>query len=106
MTWGDWAHTSEIRCQEPATRDEWSGTEVAGEEYTVDGTWQVSEAVAPILGGDGKEFVPRHTVFTNDPKPKYLHKIKIGDEWETVMAVQSWDRSMFGEPPTYKLETV
>lgn len=76
-----------------------------GEEYTILCTWEANTEQA--RDNDGAEFVGRHIVYHEDPRPKYLDQIKLTGhtEWEQIRSVTVYDMAMFGDLPDYRMVT-
>jgi hypothetical protein len=83
---------------------EW-GDATYGPEYEIACTW-VAEA-SQSRDNSGAEFVGRHTIYTEDPRPGYLDMIQLAasGEWEQIRSKTSYDMSMFKDSTDFKLVT-
>ncbi len=83
---------------------EWGGA-TYGEEYEIACNW-IAEA-SQARDNSGAEFVGRHTIYTEDARPKYLDMIQLGGagEWEEIRSRTSWDMAMFNDTMDFKLVT-
>lgn len=98
-----YANTATVR---PFVRiDMMSGVTTYGEEYEIACTW-IAEA-RQERDMEGAEFTSKHTVFTEDARPRYLDQIRLAgaEAWEEIRSKLQWDMSMFQDTPDYKLVT-
>lgn len=108
-----WSYKNTATVKPFVSMDDWTGATVYGPEYTIACTWTADSEQVRETGGQsgarGAEFVSKHTIFTEDRRPKYLDLIMFdgSDGWEEIRAVTSWDMSSLGEPdsPDFKLVT-
>ncbi len=107
----NWSYTNVATVRPFLSLDQWTGQAVYGEPYEIACTWTADNSQERMAGGQGgsqgAEFIAKHTIFTEDRRPKYLDLIIFdgSDGWEEIRAVMTWDMSPFGEIPDYKLVT-
>ena len=109
-----------------------TGATVYGDEYEIACNW-IAESKQE-RDDQGAEFVSRHIIFTEDPRPKYLDMIRLsgfgiafmsgsseeqsgseveyagseilsGSGWEEIRAKTSWDMALFNDSMDFKLVT-
>lgn len=99
-----WSYTNTATVKPLISQDEY-GEGVYGTEYTIACTWGANGK--QTAANEGREYVVKNTVYTEDPRPKYLDMIKLNGltEWEEIREVQNFDMSFFGETPDYFLIT-
>ncbi len=58
-------------------------------------------------GIDGDEWIGRHTIYTEDPRPRKGDMIEFdGSDGQQIIRDRTmWDMTMFDDVPDYKLET-
>ncbi|MCO7643264.1 hypothetical protein NJI34_41610 [Pseudomonas sp. S 311-6] len=100
----NWSYTNVATIRPRQGEDEW-GNVSYGPEYTIACTW-AAEA-SQQRDNNGAEFVGRHTIYTEDLRPKFLDLISFdgSNGWEEIRSVTQWDMSPFGETPDVKLIT-
>nr|MBO2511803.1 hypothetical protein [Gammaproteobacteria bacterium] len=100
-----WSYTNTATVKPFVSIDPMTQESIYGEEYQIACTWTAKSEQA--RDDNGAEFVSRHEIFTEDPRPKYLDKIQLNGstEWEEIRSVTGWDMSPFGETPDYRLVT-
>ena len=103
MSWSTWSYAATVSVKPFAGYDDWGGGATYGAEFDIRCTWSATKEPRTETGGDGQEFVVSHYIYTDDPRVKYLDQIKVGDRWETVRRVDSWDVSAFGEQADYRI---
>lgn len=107
----NWSYANTATVRPFQSVDQWSGETIYGEEYTIACTWTAESQQEREMGGQsgarGNEFVSRHIIFTEDPRPQYLDLIQLNgsEEWEEIRSRTQWDMSFFGETPDYRLVT-
>lgn len=107
----NWSYTNTATINPFVSIDLMTQESIYGEEFTIACTWEAkSEAVRDVggqSGSRGAEFVSKHHIYTEDPRPKYLDLIQLNgsDEWEEIRSVTGWDMSPFGEEPDFLLVT-
>jgi len=107
----NWSYTNVATVRPFLSLDQWTGQAVYGEPYEIACTWTADNSQERMAGGQGgsqgAEFIAKHTIFTEDRRPKYLDLIMFdgSDGWEEIRAVTTWDMSPFGEEPDFKLVT-
>jgi len=105
-----WSYANTARVQPFLGADDFNGGATYGEEYEIACTWRAqSSRERQIVAADGQEYVTSNTIFTEDPRPKYLDRIALGDslDFEEIRKVGTFDRSPFGEAdsPDFELMT-
>lgn len=106
----NWSYQNTATVKPLISQDEY-GEGVYGTEYTIACTWGANGkqlvAGAEQRASSGREYVVKNTVYTEDPRPKYLDMIKLNghEEWEEIRDRQEFDMSPFGETPDYVLIT-
>lgn len=100
----NWSYTNVAQVRPVTGRDKW-GAKTYGDEYQIACTW-IAEATTH-MGQDGREFVGRHTIYTEDTRPQYLDEVMFdgSNGWEEIRARTKWDMSFFKETPDFKLVT-
>lgn len=100
-----WSYTSTARVKPFVTMNMVTGMVTYGTEYDILCSF-ISES-NQSRSVDGAEFVSKHTVFTEDARPKYLDMIRLPEEteWEEIRARTKFDMSMFNDSPDFKLIT-
>lgn len=76
-----------------------------GAEYTILCDWIAM--AEQVRGDDGAEFIGRHTVYTEDPRPQYLDMIRLPglDKFEEIRSRTMWNMAAFGQKADFKLVT-
>lgn len=88
-----------------------SGVTTYGTDYEIACTFTAEAKMEREMGGQGgargAEFVSRHTIYTEDLRPKYLDMIQFdgSDGFEQIRNVTRWDMSPFADTPDVKLIT-
>lgn len=100
-----WVYTNKAQVRPFLGIDMRTGARQYGAAYEIACTWTAESEQQ--RADDGAEFVSRRTIFTEDPRPKFLDLVLVegGSEWEEVRSKTDWDMSFFGENPDYKLVT-
>ena len=100
-----WSYTNTAKVKPLIGFDQWTQEITYGEEYEIACTWTAKSE--QMTDADGKEFVSRHEIFTEDARPKYLDMIRLKghSNWEKIRSKTEWDMSPFGEAPDYKVVT-
>lgn len=100
----NWSYTNEATVRPLLSRDSW-GEETYGTEYTIKCTWAAKSM--QHKDADGREFVSKHEVYTEDLRPKYGDYIRLGTQaqFEQIRSVTEWDMSFFNEAQDVKLVT-
>ena len=107
----NWSYTNTATVRPFVAVDLMSGKTTYGDPFDIACTWAASNEMEREAGGQsgahGAEFVSRHVIYTEDPRPKYLDLIQFegSDGWEQIRARTSWDMSLFGETPDFRLVT-
>ncbi|MBV7482523.1 hypothetical protein [Bordetella sp. BOR01] len=107
----NWSYTNTATVRPFVRQDLMTGESEYGEPYTIACTWAASNEMERDLGGQsgarGAEFIGRHVIYTEDPRPKYLDMIMFdgSNGWEEIRSVTNWDMSFFGETPDFRLVT-
>lgn len=107
----NWSYTNVAQVRPFVSRDQWTGEAIYGEAFDIACTWTAEATQERMAGGQGgsqgAEFIAKHTIFTEDRRPKFMDLIKFdgSDGWEEIRAVTTWDMSFFGEQPDFKLVT-
>lgn len=99
-----WIYTNTATIKPFVSRDSW-GKETWGEPYEIACTWTaMSEQRSDA---NGKEFVSKFEVFTEDLRPKFEDMILLNGQtqWDQIRAVTEWDMSFFEDTPDVKLVT-
>lgn len=105
-----WTYTNVATVRPVIGLDEYGGP-AFGEQYQIACTWTAESKLETGLGGQsgsrGQEFVSRHTIYTEDPRPQYGDELIFegSDGWEKIRSRTNWDMSFFGQIPDYKLIT-
>lgn len=106
----NWSYTNVATIRPRIGESEWGGVEY-GPEYEIACTWAAvtdqERGVGGQSGGQGAELVMKHSIYTEDRRPKYLDLIRFdgSDGWEEIRSVQVWDMSFFDEEPDVLLVT-
>lgn len=106
----NWSYTNVATVRPVVGRDRY-GAKTYGPEYTIACTWAAENTQEREFGGQqgaqGLEFVSKHTIYTEDPRPQYGDEIMFdgSDGWEAIRARKSYDMSFFAEIPDYVLVT-
>lgn len=107
----NWSYTNVAQVRPRLSLDQWTGEAVYGEPYEIACTWTADNSQERMAGGQGGsqgiEFIAKHTIFTEDARPRELDQIMFdgSDGWEEIRARLAWDMSPFGEEPDFKLVT-
>jgi hypothetical protein len=104
----NWSYTNTATIKPFVSIDLMTQETIYGEEYQIACTWTAKSEQA--RDDNGAEFVSRHEIFTEDPRPKYLDMVLLnGDDpatgWQEIRSRTWWDMSFFGETPDYRLVT-
>lgn len=99
-----WSYQNTAKVKPFLGMSEWGGASY-GAEYEIACTW-IAES-AQVRDNNGAEFVGRHTIYTEDPRPGYLDMIQLGGEgaWEEIRSKTGYDMAMFGDTMDFKLVT-
>lgn len=108
-----WSYRNVAEVRALIGQDQLTGETTYAEPYEIACTWTAEATQERERGGQGgaqgAEFIARHTIYTEDKRPKYLDEIKFdgSDGWEQIRSVTNWDMSSLGEPdsPDFKLVT-
>lgn len=100
-----WSYKATARVRPFLSRNTWDGTATYGEEYSIACNWVA--ASEQHTDSDGREFVSRHIIYTEDLRPQYLDLIALesGNDWQEIRARTEWDMAMFSDVPDVKLVT-
>lgn len=107
----NWSYTNVAIVRPFVSIDLMTQATIYDDEYEIACTWAAGGEQVRDAGGQGgaqgAEFVSRHTIYTEDARPKYLDMISFdgSDGWEEIRSVTNWDMSFFGEAPDFKLVT-
>ena len=99
-----WSYRNTAKVKPFLSRDEW-GAATYGTEYEIACTWIAESTQA--RDNTGAEFVGKHTIYTEDARPKYQDMIQLGGvgEWEEIRSKTSYDMAMFNDTMDFKLVT-
>lgn len=99
-----WSLKNTAKVKPFLSRDEW-GAATYGTEYEIACTWIAESTQA--RDNTGAEFVGKHTIYTEDARPKYLDMIQLAGagEWEEIRSKTSYDMAMFNDTMDFKLVT-
>jgi hypothetical protein len=108
-----WSYKNVATVKPFVSQDQMSGATTYGTPYEIACTWIAEAKQEREMGGQsgagGAEFTSRHTIFTEDKRPKYLDLISFdgSDGDEQIRNVVNWDMSPFNEAdsPDFKLIT-
>lgn len=106
----NWSYTNVATVHPLIGTDNW-GKATFGPSYEIACTWAAENKQETELGGQqgaqGEEFVSRHTIWTEDPRPQYGDEIEfVGSNGrERIRARMNWDMSFFNEIPDFRLVT-
>ncbi|TNF65772.1 hypothetical protein FBF48_10265 [Streptococcus salivarius] len=102
----NWSYTNVATVRPVTGKDRW-GAKTFGPEFTIACTWIAENKQERENGPAGLEFVSKHIIYTEDPRPQYGDEIMFdgSDGWEAIRARTNWDMSFFNEIPDYKLVT-
>lgn len=110
-TTANWSYTNVAEVRALLGQDQLTGETTYAEPYQIACTWIAEATQERERGGQGgsqgAEFIARHTIFTEDARPKYLDEIRFdgSDGWEQIRNVKNYDMSFFGESPDFTLVT-
>lgn len=110
-TTANWSYANVAEIRTLISQDQLTGETIYSEPYEIACTWTAEATQERERGGQGgaqgAEFIARHTIYTEDARPKYLDEIRFdgSDGWEQIRSVTNWDMSFFGEIPDFKLVT-
>lgn len=108
-----WSYRNVATVKPYLSQDLMTGETVYGDPYDIACTWTAESKperdAGGMAGARGAEFISQHTIYTEDPRPKYLDQISFtgSNGWEEIRSVTNWDMSSLGEPdsPDFKLVT-
>lgn len=106
-----WSYKAKAIVRPFVSMDDWTGATIYGDEYEIACNWTAEAEQVREAGGQsgarGVEFISKHIIYTEDPRPKYLDLIAFdgSDGWEEIRSITAWDMAMFGDVPDYKLVT-
>lgn len=100
----NWSYTN-LATVKPVTGRDKYGEPTFGEPYEIKCGWGASSKVG--MSDGGQEFIVRHNIYTEDPRPKYLDHVQLNGHtaWEEIKSRQEWEMSAFGDTPDYQLQT-
>lgn len=100
----NWTYTNTATVKPLISRDSW-GAETWGDPYQIACTWTAESQ--QMTDAEGKEFVSKNIIFTEDKRPKYGDMILLNgsSQFDQIRAVTDWDMSFFEEEPDFKLVT-
>lgn len=101
----NWSYEHEITVKPFVSMDQRTKVKNYGTEYVV--KCNVIGVSEQHRDANGQEFVSRHVIYLEDPRPKFLDMVYIAeaDSWQEIRAKTYWDMDMFEETPDYKLVT-
>lgn len=104
-TTANWTYTNTATVEPFLDEDLFNGGVTYGEPFEIACTWITKSEQRQDEQGD--EFVSRHVIYTEDPRPKYRDRITLSGAAtaEVIRAVTGYDMSFFGESPDFELVT-
>lgn len=103
----NWSYTNTATVQPFTGVDEW-GESTFGPEFTIACTWGTNgKQERNAAGSSGAELTDADVIYTEDPRPKRLDRIRLNGytEFQEIRERVQWDMSFFGETPDYRLTT-
>lgn len=95
----------------PLTGVDEYGKSTYGTPYTIACTWgtdgKQERGVGGMSGAQGAELTNTDTIYTEDPRPQRLDKIKLNGHaaYQEIRGRIEYDMSPFGDTPDYELTT-
>lgn len=107
-TTAGWANTNFATVKPRLDTNTENGGAVWGEPYQIECTWRMPKQVIMQSDSQGRERVPKWTVWTEDSRPREFDMIRLNsaepDFREILTGRGEDDMSFFGEPPTFTLQ--
>lgn len=106
-----WTYKNKATVKPLLSTDDWSGERVYGEPFEIACNWIADAKQERESGGQsgarGAEFISQHIIYTEDPRPKFMDMISLGDSgvWEEIRSRVDWEMALFADTPDYKLVT-
>lgn len=100
-----WSYANTAMIKPFLGRDTWSGAATYGEQYEIACNWIAKSE--QTRSDAGEEFISRHIVYHEDPRPKFLDQVLLNGatQWEEVRSLTEWDMAMFNDSSDFMMVT-